>query len=165
LKFIFAFLLCVLLAANSSAQTETNDSETVVEEIRLMRASGANGELGEPTTIFTTTDVPIYCAVALRASDKAAVVKMNFVAVGASGLKANTLVVSVSYKTNGRETGVNFNASPGAKLWAAGKYRVDILLDGKTAKNLEFEIQTSVKETGKAKSLPPTKSKSKSRKS
>ncbi len=162
MKFIFAFLLCALLASNSFAQTE----ETVVEEIHLTRAAAANGTLGEPTTIFTTNDIPIYCSVAFRSSGKAVAVKMNFVALNAAGLKPNAIVVSVGYKTNGRETGVNFDGSPGAKVWAAGKYRVDVLLDGKTAKSLEFEIQKSAKEIGKTKQAPPkSKSKTKSRKS
>lgn len=153
MKIIYALIFCALFAPNVFAQTD--ETEIGVEEIQLARAVGTNGELSEPTTIFTTTDVPIYCSIKFGASGKAAAVKMNFVAVSASGLKPNSVVVSVNYKTNGKETGVNFEASPGAKVWAAGKYRVDILFDGKASKSLGFEIQKSAGETAKEKPSAP----------
>ncbi len=93
---------------------------------------------------------------------------MNFVAVKAGGLKPETKVVMVSYKTNGKHNVVNFNASP-ETVWAAGAYRVDILIDGKLAKGLEFEIKKSPKEITKEKQplpkiKPKVKAKQKSRK-
>ena len=109
-----------------------------------------------------TTDVPIHCFVQLS-SAKSVLVKMNFVAVKAVGLKSETKVVTVSYKTNGKQNAVTFNASP-ETIWAAGAYRADVLVDGKLAKSLEFEIKKSPKEISKEKQpQPKTKSQPKAK--
>lgn len=160
LALLFSALFCTCVAAQTDEEKTADKSG--VEEISLMHATSANGKLSDAATEFSTTDVPIYCAVAL-ASVKVIAVKMNFIAVSAAGLKANSVVVSVNYKTNGKENGVTFNASPNGKVWAAGKYRVDVLLDGKTAKSLEFEIKKSANEIAKEKTPPSSKAKPKPR--
>jgi len=163
MKVFLAVLLCLFFAFNVSGQTVQNENneEIGVEEISLARDDG-NGKAGEAANVFTTTDVPIHCLVQL-ASTKAVLVKMNFVAVKTPGLKPETKVVTVSYKTNGKQISVNFTASP-ETVWAAGKYRVDIFLDGKIAKSLEFEIKKSPKEISKEKQpQPKTKSQPKAK--
>jgi len=65
---------------------------------------------------------------------------MNFVAVRVSGVKADTKVVTVSYTTKPGQNRVNFTGHPDGK-WTAGKYRVDLFVDGKLAKKLEFDIK------------------------
>ena len=156
MKVIILLLLCFFFGFNVFGQAESDDSEITVEKISLARDDG-KGNVGEETTTFLTTDIPIYCSVELS-STKSVAVKMNFVVVEANGLKAGKNIVSVSYKTNGKQNVVNFNASP-AEAWAAGKYRVDILLDGKLAESLGFKIQSS---TPKAKDEKTTQPKPKS---
>jgi hypothetical protein len=138
--------LCLLLVclfsgtavfAQSEEQTPT---EIGVEEITLARDDG-EGSPGEIVSVFSPNDVPIHCLIQLN-STKATAVKMNLIAVKANGLKPGTNVVTVNYKTNGNQNGVRFRASPDG-VWAVGKYRVDIMLDGKTSKSLEFEVQKS----------------------
>ncbi len=164
MKIIFTLLLGFLFCLNTFAQSEEN--EIGVGEISLARDDG-QGKPGEKATNFTSTEVPIYCLIELK-STKATTVKMNFVAARAQGLTANKTIVTVSYKTNGKQNGVTFTASPNENVWAAGKYRVDILLDGKPAKSLEFEIRKSQAEIKTNKQTPPkpkSKIKQKPRKS
>lgn len=135
-------LVCLFSGIGALAQTESNQSEEVaVEEITLARDDG-KGKPGETTESFVTTDVPIHCIIQLNSS-KSTAVKMNLVAVKANGLKSGESVVVVNYKTNGNQNRVRFNASPDDGVWGAGKYRVDILLNGKLNKSVEFEIQKS----------------------
>ena len=157
MKIILALSFCALFCAGVFAQAEEKQpSDVGVKEISLMRAAAdASGKLSDAVTEFLTTDVPIYCEVRL-ASTKAVAVKMNLVAASAAGLRANQTVVSVNFKTDGKSDGVTFDVSPNGKTWAAGKYRVDILLDGKLARSLEFEIKKSSKETEKEKPPPPS---------
>jgi hypothetical protein len=166
MKVFLTVFLCLFFGFNVSAQADSSeDNEKIgVEEISLARDDGS-GKPGEAASVFITTDVPIHCFVQL-ASAKSVLVKMNLVAVKAGGLKPETKVVTVNYKTNGKGNVVNFNASP-ETVWAAGAYRIDILLDGKLAKSLEFEIRKSSKEVSKEKQspmkikpLPKTKQKS-----
>lgn len=65
-------------------------------------------------------------------------------------------MVSIGYKTNGKEDAVTFSASPPSAVWANGKYRVDILLDGKWAKSLDFEIKSVAKQLEKSAAKPKT---------
>ncbi len=111
-----------------------------IEEAYLAKDDG-NGRAGEQVTEFCATDVPIYCVVLLE-SDTSAVVKMNFVAVNVTGVKPETKVVTASYTTKNGQNRVNFSGRPEGK-WTPGKYRVDLFLDGKKAKEVEFNITST----------------------
>lgn len=161
MKIILLFLLCVFVSFNTFGQSETdeNSRELTVEEISLARDDGS-GQAGEIAENFTTTDVPIYCLISLS-STKSVIVKMNLVAVSARAIKPGTVVVTLSYKTNGNQNRVWFKASPDG-VWTVGKYRVDVLLDGKTSGSREFEIKKNAgkaadEKTGSAKKSPKPK--------
>ena len=149
MKIIFISLLCLIFASGAFAQIEEKPRkpETVgVEEIHLAKDDG-KGEAGEIVDSFLTTDIPIYCVVQLN-STTPATVKMNFVAVDVKGVKAETKVITVSYKTNGKQDLVNFTGKPD-KVWTAGNYRIDIFIDGKLVTGKAFEIKKSLTETQK----------------
>lgn len=137
MKTLYTILICLFVAVASYAQGEAPIPPTI-EEVYLARDNG-EGKAGEQVSEFRTTDVPIYCVVLLDSNAKA-VVKMNFVAVAVSGVKPETKVVTASYTTNAGQNRVNFTGRPDGK-WTPGKYRVDLFIDGKIAKNVEFEIK------------------------
>ncbi len=154
MKVFLTLSLCLFFGFSVFAQSDKveNKEEITVEEISLARDDGKGG-VGEISDNFLTTNVPIHCFVRLS-SVKAVEVKMNFVAVKAENLRPESKVVTVSFKTGDKQDSVNFTASP-ETVWAAGNYRIDILLDGKLAKSLEFEIKKSSKEIVKEKQSPP----------
>lgn len=157
MKIILDLTICLLLCFNLSAQSNQNNAEIGVKEISLARNDG-NGKAGEITDKFYTTDVPLYCIIQLN-SDKSASVKMNIVAVKADGYKPETKVITVSYTTKETHNKVIFNASP-EKVWSAGTYRVDVLINGKFADSLSFEIEKKAAETkNKTKFVPNNKTK------
>lgn len=131
-------LLIILLAACPLAAL--SQSAPAVEEVYLARDDG-NGKAGEQVSEFSTTDIPIHCVILLDTQAKVTV-KMNFVAVNVSGLKAETKVVSASYTTKDGQNRVYFTGRPDG-AWTPGKYRVDLFIDGKAATNLAFEIKPS----------------------
>lgn len=139
MKIVGALFVCLLLSFAAFAQTSEikNKTEIGVEEITLSRDDGS-GEIGDEAESFLTTDVPIHCSILLN-SMESATVKMNLVAVKAAGLKPESKIITVSYKTNGKQNRVNFTVSP-EKFWTEGKYRVDIFIDGKISESKEFEI-------------------------
>ncbi len=161
MKFIYAVIIAIFVAAGAYAQA---DSTPGVEELYLARDNG-NGKAGDQVSEFSTADIPIYCVVLLDSTAKVTV-KMNFVAVNVVGVKADTKVVTASYTTKEGQNRVNFSGRPDDK-WTPGKYRVEIFLDGKIAKNVEFDIKsTSVTATAakfvaspdSPKSSPPKRS-------
>jgi hypothetical protein len=155
MKLVSIIFLCLFfsLAALGQMPEQLPDNETVgVQEIYLAKDNG-EGKAGEAETSFLTTDIPIFCVVQLN-SLKPATVKMNFIAVKVAGLKPETKVVSVSFKTNGKQSRVNFTGSPEG-AWTAGNYRVDIFLDGKLAGSRDLEIQKSPTANPAVKSFQP----------
>ena len=136
-----SILIALLLLSGIAAFAQTDQPAAVggIEEVYLAKDDG-NGKAGDQVTEFRTTDVPIYCVVLLE-SDKSTVVKMNFVAVNVTGVKPETKVVTASYTTKGGQNRVNFSGRPEGK-WTPGKYRVDLFLDGKKARDVEFNIKS-----------------------
>jgi hypothetical protein len=136
-------------------------SPVSVEEIYFAKDDGT-GEMGDVVESFQTTDTPIYVVVKL--TDSAVMnVKMNLVAASVKGLKADSNIITTSFKTSKMQNRVNFSGKP-EKLWFVGKYRVDIFLDDKFSKSLEFEITEPIKNSAAINSFAPqtaTKSKPK----
>lgn len=153
---IAAFAACLFfLSGIALGQAMTARVPVGVEDIYLAKDDGT-GHAGDVVTSFHTGDVPIYCVVVLE-SQTVATVKMNFVAVSVPGVKAETRVVSSVYTTKDGEDRVNFTGRP-RDAWTAGKYRVDVFVDGKLTKNLEFDIRGSAKvlpASGFVQSTPP----------
>lgn len=138
MKVIISLTFLLIFFTSAFAQTEVAASAATVEEVYLAKDDG-EGKAGEQATEFRTTDIPIYCVVLLDTSAKTTV-KMNFVAVNVAGVRPDTKVVTASYVTKENQNRVNFSGRPDGK-WTPGKYRVDLFLDGKSAKSLEFEIK------------------------
>jgi hypothetical protein len=138
-KLLYTILACLFLASAAFAQADT-PAAPQVEELYVAKDDGT-GKAGEQVSEFATTDVPIYCVVLLDAQGKVTV-KMNFVAVSVAGVKPDTKVVTASYTTKDGQNRVNFTGRPDGR-WTAGKYRVDIFLDGKVGKNITFDIRAS----------------------
>lgn len=131
-------LLFSLAAFGQPPAAPTEKASVGVEGIALMRDDG-NGNADQETTVFGQSDVPIHCQIFLD-SFVPATVKMNLVATDVKGLKAESKIITVSYKTNGKQNIVNFKGSPD-DIWLAGKYRIDVFIDNKLAGNKEFEIE------------------------
>ncbi len=141
MKIILVSALCFLFAFGAFAQEPENtpQPETVAVEQLFLAKDNGEGKAGDVAESFLTTDIPIYCVVQLNSS-KPVTVKMNFVAVSVEGVKAETRVISVSYRTNGRQNRVSFTGKP-EKFWTAGNYRIDIFIDDKLAMGKTFEIK------------------------
>lgn len=154
--FLAAFLMFSLNVFAQTTQVLPQTEAVGVAEVYLAKDDG-EGHAGDSATKFLTTDIPLYCVVELD-SVKSATVKMNLVAVSVKGVKAESKVVSVSYKTNGNQSRVNFTGKPEG-FWVAGNYRADIFVDGKFIKSQDFEIQkltTEAEKTTAAKATSTT---------
>jgi hypothetical protein len=149
LLIILIFTICGAARAQAPASTPVG-----IEEAYLAKDDG-EGKAGDQVTEFQTTDVPIHCIVLLE-SNLGAVVKMTFVAVAVAGVKAETKVVTASYTTHDGQNRVNFTGRPDGK-WTPGKYRVDLFLNGKMSRNIEFEIKSSAAGVPGAASFQPLK--------
>lgn len=109
-----------------------------IEEIYLTKDDGS-GKAGDVAENFQTNDIPIHCIIQLDSMNPTTV-KMNFVAVNVKGVKAESKVITVNYKTNGKQNRVDFTGKP-EKNWTAGTYRIDVFLDDKLTQSKTFEIK------------------------
>lgn len=160
MKVLLGAFFCLFLGFHMFGQTtETMKTADVnVEDIALMRDDG-KGAAGGETEGFKTTDVPIHFRVTLD-SLKPSTIKMNLVAAAVERLKAEYKIITLSFKTNGEQKIVYFQSSPN-KAWLPGKYRVDIFIDDKLAKNKEFQIGNSTLPPAKETNYTPPKPKPK----
>lgn len=147
MKIVLIVFFCLFFNLYIFGQTE---SQVIVAEITLFRDDG-KGKAGEEVSSFSTMDKPIHFSVELDSNEPTAI-NMNMVALSVPGLKSGKVVVSISYKTGGEDDIIYFNASP-RTVWIAGKYRIDIFIDGKPVASREFEIK---------KAPPPKKEETKS---
>ncbi|MGE3468292.1 MAG: hypothetical protein AB7J13_15340 [Pyrinomonadaceae bacterium] len=138
-KLLLLSLLLVVFTLPAASQTVPLATPGV-EEVYLAKDDGS-GKAGEQVSEFLTTDVPIHCVILLDTPSKVTV-KMNFVAVSVTGVKAETKVVTASYVTKEGQNRVYFTGRPDGR-WTPGKYRVDIFLDGKPATNIAFDIKST----------------------
>lgn len=157
MKSLRIVLLIALLCFSALAQTEKAEesAEFGVESIVLAKDNGM-GKSGEESISFSTSDTTIHCLVTLTDA-KIVTVKLRMVAIEAKKIKNGTVVAEIVYKTKEEQNRVRFKTSP-EKVWLPGKYRAEILLDGKLSKSLDFEITGELpkEETGKTPS-PKTK--------
>lgn len=129
--------MILFAAAGAYGQPEAAEKRWI-EDMYLAKDDGS-GKAGVAATDFATTDIPIYCVVLLSGASPVTV-RMNLVAVNVAGVKAETRVVSTSYKTKDNQDRVNFSGKPD-RLWIAGKYRADIFINDTFVKKLDFEIR------------------------
>lgn len=137
MKAILVVLVCLFAAASAAAQTAGLVRTEDVAKMSLAREE-ADGTLTENPASFRPEDVPITCYIDL-VDDRQVEVKLVIVAVKAVGLRPNSPIVSVRYKTNSGETQVTFTARPKGK-WATGEYRADVFVDGARAASGGFKV-------------------------
>ena len=89
------------------------------------------------TTVFGPDDV-IYCIVNLANAPEDTKVKAVWTVVQAEGVDSNQQIAEKEI-TTGLDT-ITFNLSPSTS-WPAGKYKVELYLNDKLDKTLDFEVQ------------------------
>lgn len=142
MRFPLFLILFLVLWTASAAQTASVQGgaavSAVLEDVYLARDDG-EGNAGDVTSVFRTTDIPIHCIVVLKTPDPASV-RMNFVAVKVAGVKPDSRVVSASYATQQGQDRVFFTGRPHGK-WVVGEYRIDVFVNDKLEKSVPFEVK------------------------
>lgn len=154
---VLAVSVCLFLAGGAFAQSG-NTGAAGVDNLFLAKDDGT-GKPGDPAEWFYSTDVPIYVVVMFEPA-KPAAITMRFVSVSVPGLKPESKILSTNYDLKEGNITVWFNGRPFGSYWIAGKYRVDIFVDGKLNKSQEFEIKKA-DAPQKASTFAPTRTKPK----
>lgn len=125
--FVFALLILTALACSFSTAN--------IKEAKM--AKDADG--AQPTTTFAQ-DEPFYCVVQLTNAPDDTKVKAVWTAVEAEGVDPN-FKLGEKELTSG-DGQLNFSYVNGeGNLWPTGKYKVELYLNDKLDRTLEFQVQ------------------------
>ncbi len=138
---IYASVLVLFVACNSAfgqtATTAVTPDGGKIVELYLAKDDGKGAE-GERSEHFELADIPIYCIVKLNAPGGTSV-KMILLAATVPGVKAGSKIVTTAYTLKDREDQVTFYGQPSDK-WLPGKYKVELYLDNKLERSVDFNI-------------------------
>lgn len=122
-----ALVMLTILACGFSVSTAN------IKGAKMARDYDGN----QPTTVFAP-DETFYCVVELANAPDDTTVKASWTAVEVEGVEPN-LFIDETELTTGSGT-LHFELS-NDNLWPTGKYKVDLYLDGKLERTLDFEVQ------------------------
>jgi len=110
-----------------------------ISTANIKSATLSADESGSPeTTVFKQDDLTIYCIVQLANAPSDTVVKAVWTAVEAEDVDPNTLIDETSLTSGDAELTFNLTNS---QRWPVGKYKVDLYLNDKLDRTLEYRIQ------------------------
>lgn len=110
-----------------------------ISTANIRSAKLSANESGDPeTTSFAQDDLTVYCIVELANAPSDTVVKSVWTAVDVDGVDPNTVIDEASL-TSGDAT-LTFNLTNN-QLWPVGKYKVDLYLNDKLVRTLEYQVR------------------------
>ena len=124
-------------AATPAPATAPAAATTTVASVVLGNALSADGKVTLPTTTFGTKDT-IYAQVITMSTGAAGSVSVAAKWTYDQGQPVSQSTESVSTASGTATTTFHISKPDG---WPAGKYQVEITVDGKTAANAAFEIR------------------------
>lgn len=128
-----AILAFLMVLAISALACEFSASTANIASAKL-----SADETGSPTTTVFTADQTFYCVVTLANAPDDTTLKAVWTAVDVEGEEPNT-AIGEKELTGGGNPYV-FNASVDGS-WPIGTYKVDLYLNDKLDRTLEFEVQ------------------------
>ena len=137
---LVSLLFVVFLAATgcSASFTTANISSAVLAK----DVEGDNFDPVDPTSVFSPDQAVIHLVVTLKNAPSDTTLKASWIAVDVGdAAPANTLIDEVEYTADGSGN-VHFTlGQPSSGTWPVGKYKVDLSIDGKVAKTVDFTVQ------------------------
>jgi hypothetical protein len=96
-------------------------------------------ESGSPeTTVFKQDDLTVYCLVQLANAPDDTVVKAAWIAVDVEGTDPNTLIDETALTSGDAELTFDLTNN---QLWPVGRYKVELYLNEKLDRTLEYRVQ------------------------
>ncbi|MDQ3063965.1 MAG: hypothetical protein M3R14_14060 [Acidobacteriota bacterium] len=124
--------------ANSATGGESTDDVTI--EYATLHRDDGGGDDGEEVESFKPTDNPQYIKVKLSEFGSDNLVKAVFTAVNAGGAK-NFKLFEKEMKMETFTNVATFNLSLAGKPFPVGDYKVDIYVNDKLAKTVNYKVQ------------------------
>jgi hypothetical protein len=128
----WAFLLVPVVLLLSTLACGFNVSTAAIKEAKLAR----DNESVQPTSSFSPADT-FYCNVEVENAPDDTTLKAVWTAVDVPGQPANTPLDQTELKTGSGTVHFKLtNTNP----WPAGKYKVDLYMNDKLNRSIEFQV-------------------------
>jgi hypothetical protein len=131
-KWKIFMILAVILALNVACGFSASTAN--IKEAKMAR----DNEGAQPTTTFAPTDTTFFCNIDLANAPDDTKIKAVWTAVQVEGADPETLI-DQSELTAGSGT-LHFKLATNSS-WPAGKYKVDLYLNDKLDRTVEFQVQ------------------------
>lgn len=125
--------LVILLMAISALACEFSATTANIADAQMSRDEAGT----QPTTNFAPTDV-FFVNVDLKNAPDDTLVKAVWIAEQVEGTDAGTVIEETELETGSGM--INFQLS-NSQPWPSGKYKVDLYLDDKLSKTVEFSVE------------------------
>ena len=137
-----ALLLAVsvaLVACSASYSTANIPNAVLAKDVK-----GDNFDPVDPTSTFPTDQPVIHLVVTLKNAPSDTKVKAVWTATDVGAAAPAGTVIDQAEITMDASGNVHFTLSrPDSGVWPVGKYKVDVYLDGKLNKTLQYEVAQS----------------------
>jgi hypothetical protein len=110
-----------------------------IEQVQMGEAVTAGYKIAKPTTTFDASQNTIYASVATTGTTPGATLSAHFSYLEGKGEDVTT--ISQTIATDGPATTTFKLRNP--NNWPAGKYKVEIAIDGKPAASQTFEVKAA----------------------
>jgi uncharacterized caspase-like protein len=137
---IIAIGLCGYIGLKSLIGGPVATPRSTLSMPNIVRAHMANdGNDTSQTTVYTT-DVPtFYCYFDLNNAPNTTVVKGTWTLISAEGYESNSKIDSA--EITGGDNTYYFSLDRSGDSWPAGKYKIDLFINGKMVQTVEFEVR------------------------
>lgn len=126
-------------SSTSAAATPAPDNAFKIDGVELGDAVGASHKVAKAKTVFAPTGKAIYASVATSGKTEGVTLAARWTYLEGQGQQVST--ISQSIATDGPATTTFKVQNPNP--WPAGKYKVEISLDGKPVTSQTFEVKAS----------------------
>jgi len=130
----FSIILVIVMLAIAALACGGSISTANIKSATLSASESGSPE----TTVFNQDDLTVYCIVELANAPSDTVVKAVWTAVDIEGVDPNTLIDESTLTSGDAELTFDLTND---QLWPVGSYKVDLYLNDKLDRTLEYRVQ------------------------
>jgi hypothetical protein len=144
MKRVIAGILLLLVTSVALVACSASFSTANISNAVLAKDVTTDFQPVEPTTTFPTDQAVIHLVVTLKNVPSDTTVKAVWTAVDVGDAAAANTEIDQLEKTINDSGNIDFTLSlPSTGVWPVGKYKVELYLDGKLDKTLDFTVAAS----------------------
>ena len=130
----FSIILVIVMLAIAALACGGSISTANIKSATLSASESGSPE----TTVFNQDDLTVYCIVELANAPSDTVVKAVWTAVDIEGVDPNTLIDESTLTSGDAELTFDLTND---QLWPVGSYKVELYLNDKLDRTLEYRVQ------------------------